>query len=385
MGQAQALQKSNYIHKLAAASPDTESFENTYKTAYSHGLEAIYSLENVDLSSVRRISGPEENKPKKELPKPLAKIALSSQLSLDLGGEYRDHLPSFRLQEPIQVLGLTRHIEKALNDNDIKILLQLKETKLDELVFLKGLGQGHIDEIKTRLNQYLKNTDHNNCQTLDCAAWVNVVVAAFDRKRVKVYLQDFELADLISLSPVESMEVRRLTLEKKQEWKQEVEQLFLSDHNKEFVGHSIRDITDVYLKPWMRQRYGFATGNELVERLQRISDNPEMARLALEFMSSVYYKHVFPLKKELYEIDDNLYCVDKATFDYYSQVIKKARSYFYKPHITYKLSELVTWLKREFAQGWQGYSEGFIEKALRFSPDFRVRKGDEGHLVIRLS
>lgn len=66
--------------------PSTESFEKTYETAYSHGLEAIYSLETVDVASIKTFSFVSKPEQKKvftlEDPDP--------QLSLDFGSAFRD-------------------------------------------------------------------------------------------------------------------------------------------------------------------------------------------------------------------------------------------------------------------------------------------------------
>lgn len=95
---------------LNVRTPDLQSFEGTYKTAYSHGLEAIYALENVDLKSIRRISDAQESEPlqPKSPPRPLQPLeAPEPQLELDLGDGYRSWIESFVLQEPIHVLGVS--------------------------------------------------------------------------------------------------------------------------------------------------------------------------------------------------------------------------------------------------------------------------------------
>src|ERR1700737_1437469 len=96
--------------------PEIQTFVENYKTAYSHGLENIYTLENFDISSVRRINAikPPEAIDKAEL----SSISLSpkddSQLELPLGDHFKGTIEHFVLREPITVLGLTKHAEKCL-------------------------------------------------------------------------------------------------------------------------------------------------------------------------------------------------------------------------------------------------------------------------------
>ena len=51
--------------KNAGLDTSTKSFEEVYKTSYSHGLESIYRIENIDLKTVRKL-GVKEEKPSKE-------------------------------------------------------------------------------------------------------------------------------------------------------------------------------------------------------------------------------------------------------------------------------------------------------------------------------
>ena len=211
----------NPFNKAALPPPDTLTFEETYKTAYSHGLEAIYALENIDIKSIRPILPLQANKaPGPKIVPQIFPEKLSDQLELDLGDAYRGWIDSFIKKEPIHVLGLSRHAEKCLLEHGKRVLGDLIHTNLKEFVFLKGMGQGHVDEIQQKLARYLEGRPLERCKKIDFASWIRSIVAAFDRKKVYVALESHHLSDLFSLSPSESVETRRLTLEK-QEWIQE--------------------------------------------------------------------------------------------------------------------------------------------------------------------
>lgn len=365
---------------------NTSSYEEVYKTAYSHGLEAIYTLENVDLKTVRRISSPQPAAPSKPQ-KPARQVVNTShtneQLEFNFGEEYRNSIDSFILDEPIQVLGLSRHAERCLIEHGKSKLRDLTAVNLRDFVFFKGMGQGHIDEVQNRLKNYLEGHVIHNCPYVDFNSLIRVLVSAHNAKKVHIFLEPFELSELITLSPAESLEVRRLTLEKRQEWSQEIKVEFVSPQKQHYVLTAMQKIIDVFIKPWMRCRMGFASYQELLERIQRIADPPASAVRTLNFIEEVYLeKH--PLENYLlYEKD--LYFVDYHIQECYQTVIKRALTYFYKRGVAYTLSELCRLLTKEFAVEWRGFAEGFIEKCLCSSSLFTVRSNQTRQLMVSLS
>lgn len=339
---------------LKTFSPSTASFEETFKTAYSHGLEEIYSLENVDISSIRpiKVEPPKEIKPKK----PQIPHTPSAQLTFDF---FRQTLPPLYLDEPIQLLSLSKPIERRL----------IEEGKLTIGDILREKG-----EVKQRLEGYL----HGRGPLVDFYSLVKCLTGDQERKKAKAALDRFHLGDIYTLTPLENMEIKRLSVERRREWTQEFNEKVAQKIP--FATTKLNAIFDVFIKPWMRNRHGLATRLELTERLQRISENP--MHDVLQFINET----CFPLLDTLLiPLDDNLYSADRITATRYSQLIAKASTYFYKPTISYPLSELTLLLKQEFALQWQPLEDPFIEKALRHSTQFRVRKGVDGVLLVKLA
>lgn len=371
--------------RFATLQTDLQSFEEIYKTSYSHGLEAIYALESVDIKSVRRI----DTAPKQTLKKLENKKLLLRPLQeeFDLGEEFRGWISSFVKNEPIHVLELSKHAEKCLVENGKSKLGDLVGVNLKDFVFLRGMGQGHIEEINQKLNAYLGDHDLDKCYKVDFSSWLKCLVAAQDRKRVYAFLESYDLSELVSLTPGENVEVRKLTLEKKQEWIEELLNKIAQPAQKKAVWADMQQVFNVFFKPWIRQRGGFAAKDELWERMQRISTNAAVSSNVLRFLQSVYFeslanKDFFNLL--LQEIDQNVYCCDAHHAYAYEKIIDQAMSYFYKPSIYYRLNELISLLEREFSRLWTGYPEGYIEKILRLSPVFSTTKGKSGQLEIRV-
>ena len=209
------------IHKPnSSLSTDLQTFEEIYKTSYSHGLETIYGLENIDIKSVRRIEIASKNTPKRFESK---KTQLApTQEELDLGPGFHGWISPFVKKEPIHVLELTRHAEKCLIDNSKSKLGDLIGANLKDFVFLRGMGQGHIEEIQHKLNTYLEGQALEKSHKINFSSWLKSLVAAQERKKVYALLETYELESRIPLNSGESVEVRKLTLEKKFEWIEEL-------------------------------------------------------------------------------------------------------------------------------------------------------------------
>lgn len=380
---ASTTSSQGFQKRFPSPSSDPQSFEEVYKMSYSHGLEAIYKLENVDIKSVKRI----ENAPKPALKKPESKKQnfCSSQHELDLGEEFRTWMPSFILREPIQVLELSKHSEKCLIENGKFTLGDLKDVNLKDFVFLRGMGQGHIEEIHQKLNAYLDGHELEKCRKIDFSSWLKCIVAAQERKKVHAFLESYDLSHLFTLTPGENAEVRKLTFEKKQEWSEELLKKIAQPAQKKAVWSDMQHVFNVFFKSWIRQRGGFAAKDELHERMMRISANPDICSKVLHFLQSRYFETGDFFSYFLHQIDHEIYCCDEFHACQYEQIVDKAITYFYKPSIYYNLQELVGLLEREFARSWTGFAGGYIEKILRLSPAFHTTKGLTGHLEIHKS
>lgn len=362
---------------------DFKSFEEVYKTSYSHGLEAIYSLETIDLRTVKRIDPFPQSKPEVFKSKNDSVFSDKTQTEFNLGSAFTETMDSFVLEEPIKVLGLSRYAERSLYAQGVSVVQELIKTDLSQYVYLKGMGQGHIDEIEQRLKEYLKDTVLYQCQTIDFSAWVRSLFSTFTTKRMYVLSEPFHLSQLYTLTPAESVEVRLLTYDKRQEWCREM--LGELESKRSQLVKGIGRVVAAFIKPWMTRRWGMTTRQEIVERLQRLADKPEIVESTLDFFCFVYFANQFALDDWLINKGDGLYFVDSNTQERYEAVIEKAKTYFYKSGVHYGLFELVQLLAKEFARDWVDHSDEFIEKCLRMSTNFRVRKGENSRIIVRLA
>lgn len=365
------------------AHSNEHGFAETYRSSYSHGLEAIYKLENVDLKTVRPIevrSTTFSEKPKQTL----IKQAIPQQSELDFGPSFRNWIEPFVLIEPIQVLGLSKHAEKTLIDNQKTLLKHLIEADLQSFIFYKGLGQGHVDEIRLRLTEYIAYKPLKQTKTLDLASWIKSIVAAQERKKIYVLLEKYRLNEIISLSPLETVEVKRLTLEKKQEWIQEATQYLAQPQIQQKVLEQLQNVVDTLIKPWIRLRGNLATSLEIQERFQRICEQPLLVDDTILFFSEVFFNKQNLFSKTLVRLESHLYGSDLWVLNSYYTMIEKAKSYFYHEEVSYLFKELKCYLEKDFAKHWMSFEKIFFEKVLKLSSFFELQINDKKDLEILL-
>lgn len=364
-----------------------KSFEEIFKASYSHGLESIYALENVDLKSIRRIAPPSHSIQSKPQLKQVVSFQedLGEQLEFDFGDAYRSWMKSFLLIEPIQFLDLSSRVENILimhNKNTLQDLLPLDKP---HYLQMKGMGQGHIDEIQQKLQKYLAGQPLYMCRTINLMALLRSLIASLDRRKNAIYLEAYQLAKFISLRPAESVEVRYFSSEKRQDYFRQAYADYRTEDKHRLLDASLRSIVDVFITPWICSRNGLATQTEITERFQKISEDPKVAPNISKFISDVYFDGQFLLERFLISVEQGLYATSPSFSQAYRLIVQKTHSYFYKSCVTYSMHKLIKLIEREFALEWMGFEKGFVEKVLRYSPLFRVFKNDEHTLIIRLA
>lgn len=370
--------------EMAVESEEILPFQEPLKGAYSHGLEEIYALQNIDPSTIKPIAIKE---PVRQVEARQGSdrytLPIDPQLDFDLEGEYRSSMDAFVVHESIRVLNLSMHAEKYLRQHGKRLLKDLIQG--DWSLFSRGSGQGHIDEIQSKLVEYLGSRPLKNCRTVDFEALVRSLIPDEERPKHFLLLEKYQLGYLVALTPFENAEVRRYSQEQREICLQESLKLLREERGFQFCQSSLKQVADVFLKPWMRARQGVCRRFELMDRLEQVSDSPKALRFILQFLGDVYGEGHFPFHRGLVPVGDDVFCVDEETFSLFCQVEDRALSYFYKKDLAYPLPELISWLSREYALSWKGFSEGCVEKILRTSRLFHAVKNEKGQLIVRLA
>ena|GEM_PF-2132743 len=359
-----------------------EDLDEDRLQSYSHGLEDIYSLENVDLSTVRRLGGTEEKKEVVEVTEELPEIEESQEF--DFGDEWRGWMPSLMLKEPISVLGLPEQVQKSFLDDGRTQLGDICHLGQEDMMGL-AIGQGHIDEVRQRLKQYLSGKSLQKSYRVDYISWLRCLLADAEPKQRSLALESWGLAELFPLTPAENMEIRRMSDDLRQKSQKEAFQQLVTDERRRRFGSVWRQVLDTFVKPWVRWRGGVASYDELLERLQRIAVDEKTAQDVLPLFAHLFFNGSLPFGGYLAEVESKLFAVDSTTAENFRQVLVSANSCFYSQELSYPLEELVAIIEREHACQWSSYPQDFVVKVLRFSAKFRVRKGECGTLIVRLN
>lgn len=339
------------------------SFQEVFSNSYSHGLESIYKLENVDLKSIRKLSTQKES----------ISVSISSvrieewqedQFSLDLGAFYQEWMTPFVLQEPIQVLQLSKPIEKSLIALGFKNLEQLRGADL----FSLKLGQGHIVDIRTKLKEYFQNKPLEKTSSIDFFSLIKCIFASKEPCKAYVLLEPYNLHQWISLTPSETVEVKRATIEQKKEWRNEL--LAENDAKTYFTS-----IIETWIKPWMYARDGIATADELSEYLVLRSLDEAFAKNFLKLFDETIFSSLINLK--------TCFAFSKQAANRFRLIEMTGLSYFNQQDAEFSLDHFSKLLACELGHKWQTLTSEFIIKVLKISNYFTVYRKIKGEWAVQ--
>lgn len=359
------------------------------ENAYSHGLEDIYTLENVDPSTIRTLGNEEETNhqsvEKVEVPSKKYPVTPNQQTELNLGPEFSSSMPSFALSLPLDYLNIDETTLKAANQKGITCIKDVLECEWDEVALTKGLGQGHAEEIRSAFENTMGGQELIFCQTVDYKALIRCLLSKELLMKHYVHLQQYGLESLVDLSPLMHLELKRTPEQMKIRWIEESCSALKSTDCMEITRSSLEYVIKTYVTPWLWERNGFAYAYEVMDRLEQISEDPHIFDRALKFLSSTYCDGDSILEWLFSETDGPIVFVDKVVESKFSYCEEKVMSYFYKSDLTYTLKELVVWVFRELAAEWSDIDAQMIEKIIEHSSLFEVRKGIDHELMVFLA
>lgn len=347
----------------------------------SPGLEAIYALETVDISSVRPLQKkffePKEIKIRNQFEE-----EAKEQLSFPFESQEDEKILSFVLLEPIEVLQLPARLLQLLKENGKKILHDLFNLDLNTLVFIKGIGQGHIDEIQAKLENYTKLKQLPLCSYIELGSWLRTFLAGCTPKKYAALLERYQLPSLFALPAHEANELRALTPEKRRCWEEEA-LCELEKGCKDIFFDQLGKVTKALIAPWIRRRGGIASHQEVLELFITLADDIELVEPLLAFFSDVFCYGSFPLTERLIGIEHGQVAAEVGFKELYEDIVSSARSYFPTPATCYKVDDLCGLICCEFACEWKDPSCSAIKNILSRSSHFLLYKDPQWGLVVR--
>lgn len=355
------------------------------KKAYTHGFENIYALEKVDVKSIRKVTVNPTQPQQKSVSHQRLDFEDTQQLQLQFAFlDHEEKIKNFKLQEPFVVLQLSLQAEKRLLEMGIKTLQDLYILKQNGFSQAKNLGQGHIDEIEEKFFNYVGHYKEKKSY-IDFSSLLKCTLADLDSKHIHLLLTPYKLAHLFPITPGERMNVRHLQGLKKEEVLSKARLDVKKEDKVIFVSKAFEEVFDVFVLKWMQRRLNIARQDEIVERLLKKSQDPELAFNALNFFIETYFNSALPFLKNLIPLEDNLFTSSKELLENYKNIIAIAKSYFYSPIVNYPMHDFLILLNKEFARKWLSFDQSLVLNILKKSSSFRIRKNNEGDIVIGLN
>lgn len=332
--------------------------------AYSHGLEKIYAFETINPKSVKSLAVKIEKDSSSISHVTPFQPTATEQLQFNYGPYFEESLADFRLLEPISSLGLTTFAHKALASRQLKtveeVILFLKEPQ--------GLGQGHLDELKTKLEAFVGKEPFKKRRTIHWQSLVRLLCHDLEAKERYVLLARYGLQELYPITLVEQQEVNR--------WSEE--QIEKAHHlvrdKRAMLDASLFKIQEAFIRPWMRLQDGLCSKKEILAHLFQLSEDRTHFYEIQQMLQALATPLTLPL------VDHDLYASDAAYALAYRNVIELLKSYFYQPFVRYPVKQLVHFAYVELIRQGHSLSARFIEKVLTHSSLFIVGHAESGQL-----
>ncbi len=343
--------------------------------AYSHGLELIYALQDVDPSSIRRIEQIPET-PEQTLHSS-SRAARPEQMSFDFGHPFREWLTPLVLEEPISVLKLSPQAEQRVIGTGLTTIRAVIACDLSRI----GLGQGHIHEVRSKLTEYLDGRDLEQEDCFDVGSLLRAFVGRGNVLEGYALLHRYGLADHFPLPSVLGAEFRRASSEKVAYWSDLGRRSFGQGILRQFLKERLEEVMSACVLPWMRRREGLATEKELQERLQRVAIDPTMVLPLLKLAGDLGcgLTHLVPQPLP------GLFCADQFIARDVTLIVRLVRSYFYQPDVYYPVTQLTKLVMADLAKQWMDYPQSILEQLLARCPLFLRRRHASGCQILRLA
>jgi hypothetical protein len=342
---------------------DTLPFETLSKTVYSHGLEAIYALETVDIRTVKKMEVFKKNPVVK---KPLL-ISFEEEFPFEF--RFRKTLPSTFLSLPIDYLELSKPLILRLKEKRIFLVSDLRGEK--EALLKGSFQQNDKEELKKLFEKIFKGKSLDFSSTIDWLSFLKQALFPIDKRGAHLLLQEFQIDHLIELPLSLKLSVKTISSSLRKE---------LIDQAKTHLKTiSLKPFLDVFVIPWMRGRGSLATKQEILQRLSLVSEE-------MSFSSQIplfFEKVGAPL--ELIPFEEELFTVDLLAKEKISRIEQVAKTYFYNPSLVYSLETLVNFILKELASQFIFATHDEVATCLKYLKTFRVRRNRDQLLICHLA
>ncbi len=307
--------------------------------------------------------------PSKDKPRPA-----DDQLYMPFAEEGRGILPSLRLFEPIEVLGLTGDLEEELLEAGHQVVGDLHAQ--EELP----------EEARLKVGRYFAGIEDPRAVTsIDFLSLLRCAMGDLDRVSLYVFLRPYKLEGLLPLTEEEIAIARSLSSRDRKDRAECIEGKMLGMERQEKLWYHLHHIIQEFIRPWMGKGLGIRAAKSLYGRIGNISDDPGATKRVIRLLEDLYAD-----SKEIWglifrEAAEGIYTSSGEVAEHYQSVRAYAKSYFYHPKVAYPLPHLASLISTEMAKRWKGFKAGFVERVIKYDPAFRIKRPRHQDPVVYLS
>lgn len=359
------------------------SGSETQRHRYSHGLEKIYSFEVLSPDTVRPLAIKNTKTVQEDASTPYADSHEPSQLTFDFGPYFSETIKSSRLDEPLEALSLSPLAYKAISTLGTKTVGELALLSQEKLLLTKGMGQGHIEEMKEKLLRFLGTGGKLQSTGIDLLSLIRLLFHTIDPKDRSLFLSRYGLGALFPLKAYDLLEIEKWDDEFQEKVIARTLELLRKNHLP-YLENKLAEISLAFIKPWLEARCGFAVEPEIIERLFMVVDASQEKYLlkVLDIFKEILLSNNFCFEKFLVPVEKKLYAQSEDIAESIVLVQEQALSYFYSKSSTYPLQKLSALICRDCILKWQNISSEFIERILRATSLFSIFRDEAGTVVI---
>jgi hypothetical protein len=186
---------------------------------------------------------------------------LLEQLHLPFQDGEKGILP-LRLLEPISSLHLTPFAAKAVRGIGATTVGEVATFIFDASKDYRGLGQGHIEEIRRKVEQFVGKPPYQKEQHIDISSLLRLALADIEPTERAAIVTRYQLQQIVTLSSQERREAEvMLAIDKERKFAKIIEKARLK--SSENILSLLNTIFCGFIKPWMQHRFGIASEQEI--------------------------------------------------------------------------------------------------------------------------
>ena len=328
---------------------------------YSHGMDKIYSYETINPSSVRPLNGKEKNSP--SLPKSCQSHKEVPPLTFHL---FPTPTELLREKEPLDSLRLSPFAMKAIKTFSLETTGQLRHMVFHNKIALRSIGQGHLDEIENKLDQFFLDTESSSYDHIDISSCIRLVLSKVPQREKAILASSSQLKQFCFIPPAEEKEadlvLRRLSKESQEELFQKLKTL---------MAQPLRDVADIlsstFIKPLLQKNGGIVSQNTI--RLAFLHATQIASLEIMQNIDSFFQKILLPQERPWYAlsfeyVNKGFLCLTKEYAAQAEEVLQEANALLRLTKEQIPLHALAHTLWLSQVKRWNPLDETTIEELL---------------------